>query len=357
MPATGEPAPANLGGTIMEFGIFDHLDRRDEPLASFYDDRLAMVSAAEEAGFYAYHIAEHHATPLGMAPSPNLFMTAMARATSRIRIGPLVYLLPLYHPVRLIEEICMLDHLSNGRLDVGIGRGVSPYEVACFGVDPDLSRDIFEETMEVLLKGLTSDSLSHAGKYHQINDVPMELWPLQKPYPPLWYGAANESGTEFSARNGMNMVTLGATDRVKGLVAQFNQIWEETKSDARRKDSPVKDPLIGVGRHVFIADTDEEAERLAGPAYKYWYDSLVKLWLVHDAKPVTGMIIDSYEEARRIGVAVVGSPATVLADFQAQMVEIDMNYLVCQFSWGCLTHAQEMRSLELFTSEVMPALA
>ncbi len=340
----------------MEFGIFDHLDRRDEPLGSFYDDRLAMVAAAEKAGFYAYHIAEHHMTPLGMAPSPNLFMTAMARETSRIRIGPLVYLLPLYHPLRLIEEICMLDHLSNGRLDVGVGRGISPYEVGCYGVEPDETRPIFEETLDLLIKGLTTEKLSHSGKYHQYSDIPMELWPLQRPYPPLWYGAANESGAQFSARNGMNLVTLGGTERVAGLVAQYGRIWEESAGSERRQDSPVKDPIIGVGRHVFIAETDEEAERHARAAYGHWYDSLVKLWLVHDAKPVTGMVIDSYDEARRIGVAVVGSPATVLADFQAQIAEIKMNYLVCQFSWGNFTHAQEMNSMALFTAEVMPHL-
>ncbi len=107
----------------MKFGIFDHLDRRDQPLGQFYDDRLEMAAAYEAAGFYSYHIAEHHATPLGMAPSPNVFLAAVARCTTTLRFGPLVYLLPMYHPVRLAEEICMLDHLSGGRLDVGVGVG------------------------------------------------------------------------------------------------------------------------------------------------------------------------------------------------------------------------------------------
>jgi alkanesulfonate monooxygenase SsuD/methylene tetrahydromethanopterin reductase-like flavin-dependent oxidoreductase (luciferase family) len=280
----------------------------------------------------------------------------MARETSRIRIGPLVYLLPLYHPLRLIEEICMLDHLSNGRLDVGVGRGVSPYEVACYGVEPDETREIFLETMELMIEGLTNESLTHSGKYHQYKNIPMELWPQQKPYPPLWYGAANEHGAELSARWGMHLVTLGATDRVTDLVAQYGRIWEEAKDSPRRQNSPVTNPLAGVGRHVFIADTDEEADRHARTAYGHWYDSLVKLWLVHDAKPVTGMIIDNYDEAKRIGVAVVGSPETVLKDFQEQIAQIKMNYLVCQFSWGNFTHEQEMHSMNLFTSKVMPSL-
>ena len=104
---------------------------------------LHLFQAAEAAGFRGYHLAEHHGTPLGAAPSPGIFLAALAQATSSIRIGPLVYLVPLYIPLRLIEEICMLDNLSKGRLEVGLGRGVSPIEVAFFGVDPDDAMEMF----------------------------------------------------------------------------------------------------------------------------------------------------------------------------------------------------------------------
>lgn len=340
----------------MKFGVFDHLDRRGEPLDRFYADRLTMVSAIEKAGFYAYHIAEHHSTPLGMAPSPNLFLAVVARETTRLRFGPLVYLLPLYHPVRLIEEICMLDNLSGGRLDVGVGRGVSPYEVACYGVEPDKTREMFEEALGVLINGLTHERLNHEGAWYQMSNVPMELRPVQQPYPPMWYGGANEHGAQFSARHGMHFVTLGGNERVKGLIAQYGEIWEQTRDDPARAGSPVTSPLIGLGRHLFIADTDAEAERLAAPAYAHWYDALAKLWTEHGAKPVTGMIIDSYQEARSVGAAVVGSPETVKAELVAQAEDIGFNYFVAQFAWGCLTHEQEMHSLDLFVSEVMPAL-
>ena len=103
----------------MKFAVFDHVDRSDQPFAKQFDERLAYVAAADEAGFYAYHVAEHHATPLNMVPVPGVYLGAVARATRRIRIGPLVYLLPLYSPLRLIEEIAMLDHLCHGRLEVG----------------------------------------------------------------------------------------------------------------------------------------------------------------------------------------------------------------------------------------------
>src|ERR1700740_388758 len=119
----------------MEFGIFDHLDRYGGPLADYYEDRLKIAEAYDRAGFYAYHLAEHHSTPLGMAPSPSVFLAAVAQRTKRLRFGPLVYLLPLYHPPRLAEETAMLDQLSHGRLEVGVGRGRSPIEVALYGQD------------------------------------------------------------------------------------------------------------------------------------------------------------------------------------------------------------------------------
>ena len=102
----------------MQFGIFDHLDRNKSPLKDYYEARLQLIEMYDREGFYAYHVAEHHSTPLGMAPSPSVFLSAVAQRTKRLRFGPLVYALPLYHPIRLIEEICMLDQMSGGRLDI-----------------------------------------------------------------------------------------------------------------------------------------------------------------------------------------------------------------------------------------------
>src|SRR5579863_8603296 len=120
----------------IEFGVFDHLDRTGLSLADYYEDRLKLAEVYDRSGFYGYHLAEHHATPLGMAPSPNVFLSALAQRTRRLRFGPLIYALPLHHPLRLLEEICMLDQLSGGRLDVGFGRGASPIETEIYGVDP-----------------------------------------------------------------------------------------------------------------------------------------------------------------------------------------------------------------------------
>jgi alkanesulfonate monooxygenase SsuD/methylene tetrahydromethanopterin reductase-like flavin-dependent oxidoreductase (luciferase family) len=340
----------------MKIGVFDHLDKRDEPLGKFYEDRLAYTRALDEAGFYSYHIAEHHATPLGMAPSPNVYLAAVARETKRLRFGPLVYLLPLYHPVRLIEEIAMLDNLSNGRLDMGVGRGISPYEVGSYDLDPANTRAMFEEGLEILLAGLTHERLDHRGEWYRVDNVPIELHPVQKPFPPLWYGAGNAEGAIVAARYGMHIVTLGDNERCRNLIARYREMWEEEKDDPRRAAAPAE-PLIGMGRHIFLAETDAEAEKLAARAYRHWYDALAKLWRDHGGNPVTGMIMDNYAEARSKGQCVIGTPDTVRAELTAQIPDIGNNYLVCQIAWGDLGHEREMRSLRLFVDEVMPAIA
>src|ERR1700737_3859795 len=147
----------------MEFGVFDHLDRDDQALGDYYRARLQIIEAYDRLGFHAYHVAEHHATPLGMAPSPSVFLAAVAQRTRRLRFGPLVYALPLYHPLRMIEEICMLDQMSGGRLEIGFGRGSSPSELIYYGQDPDKSQRIYAEGLELLFKGLTQSRFTLHG--------------------------------------------------------------------------------------------------------------------------------------------------------------------------------------------------
>jgi alkanesulfonate monooxygenase SsuD/methylene tetrahydromethanopterin reductase-like flavin-dependent oxidoreductase (luciferase family) len=117
-----------------------------------------------------------------MAPSPALFLTAAAQRTRRIRLGALVYLLPLDHPLRPIEEVRMSDHLAGGRLDLGVGRGASPDELGSFGIDAATSRALFREALAVLDAGLTQARLTFEGEHDQSHDVPMELHPRQQPY-------------------------------------------------------------------------------------------------------------------------------------------------------------------------------
>ena len=244
----------------MEFGIFDHLDRTGAPLPQFYEDRLKIAEAYDRAGFYAYHLAEHHSTPLGMAPSPNVFLAALAQRTKRLRFGPMVFVVPLYHPLRLISEICMLDQMSGGRLELSFGRGASPIELDYFGADPAQAQDIYNEAVEVILTGLTHKTLEFHGKHFNFDNVPMALAPLQKPHPPIWYGAHAPDSAARAARKALNIINLDPTDHIRETVASYRKTWQDTKGSASL-------PKIGLGRFIVVAETDAEAMRLASRAY------------------------------------------------------------------------------------------
>jgi alkanesulfonate monooxygenase SsuD/methylene tetrahydromethanopterin reductase-like flavin-dependent oxidoreductase (luciferase family) len=339
----------------MKFGIFDYIDRRDEPLAKTYDDRFALIKAAEALGFYGYHVTEHHATPLSSTPSPTVFLAAAARETKTIRLGTLLFLLPLYNLVRLIEELCMLDHLSSGRLDIGIGRGISKHEFGALGADFDAAQEQFDEGVEVLIRGLSNDVLDYRGKHYRFDDVPMVWRPMQRPHPPLWYGLRSTAGGDRPAHFGMNGVTLGPTERIAQSLANFREAWNRHASDPERAASPVRQPIAGAVRAMFIADSDAEAERIARPAYKQWFDSLAWLWIRRGDFPPIALSAD-YDQARTSGTLVVGSPRTVKRELMEQADRCAFDYLVLQLAFGSLGHANEMRSLELFGREVMPAL-
>ena len=329
----------------ISFGLFDHLDARDEPVARTFDERMETILSAEAAGFRNYHLAEHHSTPLGMGPSPSVFLAAVARETSQIRIGPLVYLLPLYNPLRLTEEICMLDHLSHGRLEVGVGRGVSPIELGFFGVDAEESSDMTNEALAVIKQGLTSERLSHHGKYFHFDDVPMSISPLQETIP-LWAASMSPQGLQKAAVENMHSALLGSCEMVKEAVDLYRQ--QSTDSGASTRQ--------GMLRLIVVSDSRDKAESLGREALGNWFTKLNKLWVEHNVEaPLIGAMGD-FDIARKVGAVVVGTATEVADHLQQQIAETGVNHILAQMAFGNLPHADEMHSLQLFAERVMPQL-
>jgi alkanesulfonate monooxygenase SsuD/methylene tetrahydromethanopterin reductase-like flavin-dependent oxidoreductase (luciferase family) len=341
--------------TGVAFGMFDWIDRAAEPLHQLYEERLQLLEVADSAGFFCYHLAEHHATPLGMAPSPALFLAAAAQRTRRIRLGPLVYLLPLHNPLRLIEEVSMLDQLSGGRLELGVGRGVVPYELRYHGVDPDDTRAIFNEALAVLVAGLTNSRLTFEGQYYRYNDVPMELQPLQRPYPPLWYPTHNPESVQYAARHGYNFVGLGPAAAVRQHVDLYRQTWAAHRHEPDRLNGHVEAPKVGVLRQVVVAKTDDEALAAAHTAHSDWYRSITKLWHDHDDHSVDGLF--AWEPSTQHETMLSGSPSRVREQMERLVETSGCNYVVCALAWGTMPHEQRLHSLRLFAEEVMPAFS
>lgn len=329
----------------VEFGAIDHVDRQHRPIAETYDSRLKLAELYDRAGFYALHITEHHFTPLGLAPSPLIFYAAASRITQRIRFAPLVLITTLYNPLRLAAEISMLDHLTHGRLEIGTGRGVSGVELGFYNIGEKEAPAIYGESVAVLLAALTQDTVDYHGKYFNFTNVPMELRPLQQPHPPLWYATNSPESAARAAQKDMNLATLVASAEARPVVDAFRTAW-----NAAHGGKGLKMPKVGVARNLYVGDSDEKALERGRFGSKGFYESLVYLWQRYHSTHFT------LDEVMRSSESTLftGTPATVRARIEQDLEISGADYFLARFAYGDLTHEESVRSLELFTSEVMP---
>jgi alkanesulfonate monooxygenase SsuD/methylene tetrahydromethanopterin reductase-like flavin-dependent oxidoreductase (luciferase family) len=357
MPGDADVSGQNHRG-IMKIGLFDHVEDGARPVAQLFDERIEFAAAADRAGFYCLHVAEHHATPLNLVPVPGIYLAAIARETKRLRFGPLVYLLPLYSPLRLIEEICMLDHLSHGRLDIGVGRGVSPYELEFHNVMHEDSRDIFFEAYECVKSGLLSETLNFKSGRYLYNDVPIALHPLQQPHPPFWYASSSDVGSAWAGEHGLHYVTLGSTPMAKANITTFKTALAKRGAPAQPKPEFAGGVVIGVQRHICVAETDAEAHRIFKPAMEAHLANLNWLRVYKNDTGLTSRVKiphgTSYEDMVAHGGVIAGSPQTVRAEIERQVGELGINYLLTYMFLGTMSAKDAMGSLELFRTEVMP---
>ncbi len=342
----------------IEFGIFDHISRQpEESLSALYESRIAFFQKAEEAGFTGCHIAEHHGHNLAMAPSQLPFLAALARETEQLRLGTLVSCLPYYHPLRLVEEICMVDQLSGGRLDVGVGRGVSIFEHDFFGHDYDEARDRFSETLEMVVQGLETGRIDGKGRrFYDFSEADVSLEPAQKPYPPLWYPGK----VEWAGRRGLNFVSGRITKELREL---YEESWEAGRDDPDRLNPHVTEPKLASAQSLCIAETDDEARRIAERSLGFFGGMIRRSDGTVPPHLQGEFVRGPYAPAKNIDYPgqeghklIAGSPETVRQYLVDYVGEGNVNYLILYFQFGDITSDEANRSLDLFTSEVMQAV-
>jgi alkanesulfonate monooxygenase SsuD/methylene tetrahydromethanopterin reductase-like flavin-dependent oxidoreductase (luciferase family) len=374
----------------IRFGIFDHIEHLPGvPLTRLYAERLTQLEALDEAGFFSYHLAEHHTPAVhSMAPSQNVFLSSAAQRTKRLRFGPGVYVLPLHHPLRLIEEVSMLDHLSNGRLEIGVGRG-GVMEAYFWGQEGDehVNARRYEEVLGALKAGLAHDELNYKGEFVSFEEVPMRLRPLQRPTPPFWY----MRNPETAATHGMNCIVVGSLDTLEANVVRYRRIWAQHNGPLTAQGRP---PMIGLVVHTLLAEDEKQAIAEAEPAAKaYAWNLGAPRRLEAERRGLTQFAnrADSgvpqastperhraVEERRDLDASmqslareereqrdakrrtpggvpgfVVGTPETV-RDYFDEYMKTGADYMVLSFQWGNLSHAQAMRSIRLFREHLMP---
>lgn len=333
----------------MRFGIFDHLDDSGLPRATQLEDRLRLIEQYDRDGFHAYHMAEHHGTPLGIVGSPNLFLAAVAQRTTRIHFGALVNVLPLQHPIRMVEEWCTLDHLSGGRLEPGIGRGASRIEPTFFGVAPDTTPARFTEAFELILKAFTDDIVSHYGEYYTVDEMPSTARPLQTPHPPFWFGASRPERAPWCAERGINVMSLVGAERTRITTDLYRERWAELGRPEEQL------PRCGINRHLVLADTEIEALRIAERAFTRFRDSFYNLFRLRDLPLTSFLTATSFKQWHEEGGAFAGTPEGARQYIQEQIETAGINYMTADIAFGGITFEEASRTASLFANEVMPA--
>jgi alkanesulfonate monooxygenase SsuD/methylene tetrahydromethanopterin reductase-like flavin-dependent oxidoreductase (luciferase family) len=340
------------------FGIFDHIeDIPGTPTSQLFKERLTLIKMADSAGFGGYHLAEHHGSELCMAPGQELFIAAASQVTSDIRLGPMVKLLPMHHPVRLIEDMCTLDQLTDGRLEFGVGRGAVPIEHYWFSQDWWESRDRFTDVLGIIKHALSAGEISSdQSRFYDFPTMPLSTRPLQERIP-FWY-----PGSPVTAgRHGMSLMWPGKIS--EAAFEQYLQAWHGHKDDVIRFDGPDSEPRVGYSMLLAIAPTEEEARGIARRgmeglvrrtrnAHRYDHVKLSEQEC-YDAQGALRAIHANMEPAIQIGS---GTPAQIVERVGALLEDGMVDYICFMFPTGDMTFEESRRTLELLITDVIPQL-
>jgi len=328
-------------------------------------NELTQVEWSEELGFDEVWFTEHHFIDYGLSVDPATLAAAAASRTRRVRIGLAAAILPFHHPLRLAEQMALVDILSDGRLDVGVGRGNRPAEFAGYRVPQQESRERFDETVDVMQRGWTEERFSYHGRFFSFDDVRVIPKPVQRPHPPLYQVCVTKDGIENTALRGwpmLNSVLFGPVDQ---LVTN-RDIYVNTLDKAGRTSGEIAALLTrwGVSRQIYVADTDARALEEAKAAEVWYQDSFRRFVIperIEDAHPTLQpgfrAMADRLGKVTWEGLVAetlaFGSPDTVARHIE-HMRSIGVGQILCWMNFGGLPQDKVRRSMELFAREVMP---
>ena len=340
----------------MDFGIFLLLQ---SPTAKSHKEIFSrgtdLAKTADKLGFESVWCAEHHFSTYGYLSRPLMFASHLATQTEKIRVGSAVVVLPLHHPLIVAEEIATADLLSNGRLDIGLGRGYQVYEFERLGIKLEESRERFEEAVDILLLAFKGEPFSFNGKHFKFGETSIFPTPVQKPRPPIWVVGQSEESIVATAKRGFNLVSGGfgvSLERLK----EFRKSFDDLLVDAEQKENI----RVSTQRAVYVTKDESELPEIIEQAR--WNmrvtlslrQGLERVEKGHaqaipfDNEPSDEELIDRY--------FVMGTPATCIEKLSEIRDVMGLDHFNANFWFGNLEHKQVLRSMELFAKEVMPAL-
>jgi alkanesulfonate monooxygenase SsuD/methylene tetrahydromethanopterin reductase-like flavin-dependent oxidoreductase (luciferase family) len=244
----------------------------------------------------------------------------------------------------------MLDQMSGGRFELGVGRGVSPFEVGFYGVNPADGSRQFPEALQLIKQGLTSEELTFAGEFYDFKKVPMVLKPVQRPYPPLWYGVLTTDAAYWAALEKAHIVTLLPPDPARAVIERYRLEWNKFGR------SETELPLMGISRHIVLANSRAEAVRTAERAYRPWLKHMELLWVRNGTKLPLGLPqeIGPLLDAR---AAFAGTVDEFKGYLENQIRSTGATYFVCDVAFGDLAPEESLQTIKLLGEQVIPHFA
>lgn len=357
----------------ISFAFWDNINepKNGESYSDVFERHIALAQEVESLGFASYFVIEHQNRPTDIVTTPSVYLTAVARQTTKLRLGAMMWQLPFYHPIRLAQEVALLDQLSHGRVEFGTGLGVHEHEFLRWGVDYYKRAAISEEVMQVVKACWTEDEVTFEGEFFKFDEALPSPPTFQKPYPPIWVAGHSPASMEFAARNNYGIAKNGDTD---DIVAERFDLYRHTWRECGHIG---KIPGIFLQRLVHVAETDElahaEARQYLATGTNRFEQGPINATRIGWGSHKRGMGSDgeradskargatiakaatNYDFNIENGLAIVGSPSTVAARIRDGQSSMGYTTFCTTHDFGGMPAEMVKRSIELFGNEVIPS--
>ncbi len=346
----------------MKFALITHLPWPEGTEArAIVKQTTEDVVLGEELGFHSAWFAEHHFTRYGIGSSALVFAGAIAARTDKIRLGTAVLVPPLHNPIRLAEDTATLDLISNGRLDVGFGRGASRSEFAPYGIDHSDTQARFQESVNIIRGLWTTPEYTHEGSHYSVQQANLVPQPAQKPHPPIYIAATRTPETlEFAVSNSFPTMIGLTVDTAPAI--ELCHRYEAMSAAAGHNITAASIPFF---RYCYLAGTEEQARADAQKSLNWVIDLLQWRGTLNGASEASSSI----EEWRRTRGkpsltfdhvaahrSIIGTPDQCIAKLKSLQAQ-GIKYFGCNFAFGCMPRDKVTAAMRLFAEEVMPEFA
>jgi len=348
----------------MEFGVLNFFEHPagGKTEHRVFKEQLETLRVAEEAGFDYIWTPEHHFTEYGFCASPMLTLAAMASVTKRVRLGSAVVVLPFNDPVRVAEEGAMVDLMSDGRLDLGVGRGFQPVEFRGFGIDQAKSHEMFDEALQIIERAWTQETVAFKGRHFNIEEHEVRPKPIQQPHPPIWLASITAPSFEMAGTRGYNLLCTLVPGFHSAITAEYLRTYRRA---LRSKGHDPEKKSIGAVCMVYCGETTEQARQDFGGPVLWYFRQMENYIAAHSAEnPVASY--EEYEKIKRFAhnvhwdellnarAIVCGDPTACIRQIEEMRDEHGFTQLICWTRLSGLDHRKVLRSLELMSQHVLP---